>query len=144
MVATLRAHFHHGYCVPFYELLYVSELSAAASPTAIAEILVQARTQNKLNGINGLLLFDGEHFVQALEGSRENVMALMHRIERDERHFGITRLHEGLVKSRHFQNFAVGYWYVEDEPRVMQLRQLRGQAAMDELRSRRNEFDVEG
>lgn len=129
--------------MPFYELLYISELSPDTSPATIGEILVQTRTRNKLNGITGLLLFDGEHFVQVLEGERADVTALMQRIERDDRHFGVTRLHEGFVDARYFQNFGVGYWYVEDESRVMQLRGLRGQAAMDELKSRRGEFDVE-
>lgn len=129
--------------MPFYELLYISELSPDTSPATIGEVLVQTRKNNKSNGITGLLLFDGEHFVQVLEGERANVTALMQRIERDERHFGVTRLHEGFGETRNFQNFGVGYWYVEDVSRVMQLRELRGQAAMDELRARRAEFDVE-
>jgi hypothetical protein len=128
--------------VHLYELLYISELSPVTSSASIGEILVQARARNKSNGITGLLLFDGEHFVQVLEGEPAAVMALMGRIESDKRHFGVTRLHEGFIAGRHFQNFAVGYWHFEEESRVLQLRALRGQAAMDELKSRRSEFDV--
>ncbi len=105
--------------------------------------MVQARQQNKLNGITGLLLFDGEHFVQALEGDHEDVVAAMKRIENDERHSGVRRLHEGFIAQRQFQRFAIGYWYVEDESRVLRLGNLWGRAAMDELRARRMEFDVE-
>ena len=126
-----------------FELLYLSEISATTSASAIAELVVQARLHNKTRGITGLLLFDGEHFIQSLEGEQVDVMALMNRIECDDRHFNVTHLHKGLVATRQFQNFAMGYWYIEDESSVMKLRGLRGQAAMDELRSRRREFDVE-
>lgn len=129
--------------MPPYEILYISELSPATIPTTIAEILVQARKQNKLHGITGLLLFDGEHFVQVLEGDHEVVVAAMNRIEKDDRHFGVKRLHEGFIAQRQFQCFGIGYWYVEDESRVLSLGKLRGRAAMDELRARRIEFDVE-
>ena len=126
-----------------YELLYLSELSPTTSASTIAEIVVQARIHNKANGITGLLLFDGEHFIQSLEGERDDVLALMSRIERDNRHLNITLLHQEFVEARQFLNFSMGYWYVEDESSIVKLRGLRGQAAMDELRSRRGEFDVE-
>ncbi len=142
MAATLRALFLRLYFVPFYQLLYTSELSPATSPKVIAEIIVQARTYNIGRGITGLLLFDGAHFVQVLEGERDDVIALMQKIEHDHRHFAVTRLHEGSVEARHFQTFSLGYWYFEDESRVMKLREMRGHAAMEELRSRHLEFDV--
>ena len=126
-----------------FELLYLSELSPTTSASAIAELVVQARLHNKTSGITGLLLFDGEHFIQSLEGEQVDVMALMNRIECDDRHFHVTHLHKGFLETRQFQNFAMGYWYIEDESSIMKLRGLRGQAAMDELRSRRGEFDVE-
>lgn len=129
--------------MPPYEILYISELSPTTSPATIAEILVQARKQNKLNGITGLLLFDGEHFIQVLEGDREEVLAVMSRIESDARHSGVKRLHEGFIAQRQFQCFGIGYWYVEDESRVLHLGKLSGRAAMDELLARRGEFDVE-
>ncbi len=140
---TFGALFQTWYCVPLYELLYISELSPDTSPTTIGEILVQTRTRNKLSGITGLLLFEGEHFVQVLEGEQRDIVALMRRIECDDRHFCVTRLHEGCVESRRFHNFGVGYWHYDDETSVAKLRELRGPAAMDELRSRRAEFDVE-
>lgn len=67
----------------------------------------------------------------------------MHRIERDQRHLRVTRLHEGFVETSQFQTLGVGYWYVEDKSRVMQLRELHGHGAKDELRQGRAERDVE-
>lgn len=128
--------------MPPYELLYISELSPATPATSIAEILTQARKVNKLNGITGLLLFDGEHFIQVLEGGREDVLETMNRIESDHRHCGVKRLHESFIGQRQFQSFGVGYWYVEDESRALHLGRLRGRAAMAELRAHRVEFDV--
>ena len=129
--------------MPPYEILYISELSLATSLTSIAEILAQARKKNKLNGITGLLLFDGAHFIQVLEGDHDDVVAVMSRIENDDRHVGVQRLHESFVPQRQFQSFSVGYWYVEDESRALRLGKLRGRAAMAEIRARRMEFDLE-
>ena len=143
MSATLKSLTQISQIMPPYEILYMSELSPATSLTGVAEILAQARNQNKLLGITGLLLFDGQHFIQVLEGHHESVAAVMSRIENDDRHFGVNRLHESFMPQRQFQCFGTGYWYVEDVSRVLHLGKLRGRAAMAELRSHRVEFDVE-
>ena len=88
--------------MPTYELLYISELSPETPPTSIADILTQARQVNKAKGITGLLLFDGEHFIQVLEGSREDVLEAMERIENDHRHCRVKRLHESFIGQRQF------------------------------------------
>jgi hypothetical protein len=48
-----------------------------------------AREVNALEGITGLLVFNGTHFLQIVEGSPQAVDELIERLRRDPRHNGI-------------------------------------------------------
>jgi hypothetical protein len=70
-------------------LLYASRISVAAAshlPRTMEDILVVSGRLNRRDAITGLLLADGETFVQALEGPDALVVACYERILKDERH----------------------------------------------------------
>ncbi len=125
-----------------YELLYVSELSPATSTDAVSDIFVRSRCINAQHGLTGLLVFDGARFIHYLEGIKDDALALMQRIERDSRHRAVARLHEGPAKSRRFNAFGVGYWYVGDDQQLTELKRLMGPSALDKFLAVMHEFDV--
>ena len=54
-----------------------------------------ARELNALDGISGLLVFNGTHFLQIIEGSETAIDELVARLRRDPRHSGLE------VRDRH-------------------------------------------
>lgn len=77
----------------------------------IKDILREAREFNAINGISGLLTFDGEHFTQVLEGPASVVDSLMERIRADNRHEDVQILSSQVVPARYFQGWDMGYVY---------------------------------
>jgi Sensors of blue-light using FAD len=126
-----------------FQILYISDLSEHTSAAQTSDVLASARTRNAERNITGVLLFDGAHFVQLLEGDHGAVTALMQRIDADARHRNIIVLHTGVTEKRRFLNFGAGYWYVDDESQSAAiLRSLSGHDALQTVLSRSAEFDV--
>ncbi|MDB5869415.1 MAG: hypothetical protein JWP96_1747 [Polaromonas sp.] len=114
-----------------YEILYFSTIAPNAPITVVAEIAVKARSNNQRLGITGLLVFDGMHFCQQLEGSEEEIAALMDKISQDPRHTNIQILHQGCLDQRRFRRFSLGFTSVEDIELLERLQKLHGQDAVD-------------
>lgn len=77
---------------PHARLAYRSRATQALSRPALAALMRQARRRNTQLGISGLLVVDGERFVQWLEGPHDAVQAVWQSIQRDGRHQQIERM----------------------------------------------------
>jgi hypothetical protein len=126
------------------EIIYVSTLAADAPIRVVADIASRARSTNRTLGITGLLVFDGMHFCQQLEGSQQEVAALMERIRQDPRHTHVAILHNGPLDKRRFKRFSLGYTSAEDVEALERLQQLQGQAAVDAFVALLSGLDVDG
>lgn len=126
------------------EIIYVSTLAADAPIRVVADIAVKARSNNQQRDITGLLVFDGMHFCQQLEGSAQEVAALMARIREDPRHHGVAVLHHGLLDKRRFRRFSLGYTSVDDIELLERLQQLQGQAAVEAFVALLSDLDLDG
>ena len=80
--------------LPLQRVLYISRLAGTTPTSAVGLILRQARERNRLDGVGGALVFDGERFGQLMEGPPATVSALAARIERDPRHRSFHVLHD--------------------------------------------------
>ncbi|NML18583.1 BLUF domain-containing protein [Azohydromonas caseinilytica] len=97
--------------------LYASRLAPRQPVTVVGALLTQARERNRQLGLTGALLFDGEHFVQLLEGPGEVVDALARRIEADARHAGVAVfLHAADARPPLFDGWSGGW----AEPEALQ------------------------
>ena len=107
-------------------LLYASRklLPDAVAEREISGILAVARRQNAPLGITGALLFNGNVFVQALEGSREAVETVFETIQLDPRHADIVVLDVGAVNERAFAGWSMAYAGRREEVRYTGLREL--------------------
>lgn len=94
-----------------YHYLYLSRFTGRVGETGLRDILQRSREKNVLLGITGALLFDGERFVQLLEGTREQVLTLAARIRVDDRHTDFEVVYEAEVVSgaRRFRRWLAGY-----------------------------------
>ena len=110
----------------------------------VASIACKARIYNRVADITGLLVFDGLHFCQQLEGCAAPIDAAMDRIGKDPRHHRLTIVHRGPLDKRRFKRFSLGYTSVEDIDLPVRPQQLQGQAALQAFLGLLGDLDLDG
>lgn len=125
-----------------HEFLYCSLLTQDLPPATVGAIVTQARARNAVDGISGLLVFDGQFFCQHFEGPREAAQGLMGRLQRDPRHADLVVVHEGPLAARRYTGFAMGLAECEGPAPISALQALRGEAALAHFLALRGSFDI--
>jgi hypothetical protein len=92
-------------------LLYASRAAQPIDDALVESILESATGRNEEHGITGVLCVchEGNVFVQALEGGREEVNALYGNIVRDARHREATLLYYSEIGERRFAAWRMGH-----------------------------------
>lgn len=88
---------------PLTFLAYLSSLRC--TPADIDEIVGQSKTRNAACGLTGVLVHDGSHFLQLLEGPWSAAADTLLRIVGDPRHTEITILAREPTEVRQFSNW---------------------------------------
>ncbi|MDE0969900.1 MAG: BLUF domain-containing protein [Octadecabacter sp.] len=91
------------------QLIYVSHTQEDTTLEDILSILKISRYNNSRDNISGLLIYDKEIFLQALEGDRSAVERCYERIIRDARHGAPYIVWQGDLKKRLFPMWSMGY-----------------------------------
>lgn len=99
-------------------IVYVSRAADHLSAVDLEAILAVAQSRNVRDGVTGLLLYDGDCFLQYLEGPSEAVGVIYDGISADERHHDVVTLVDEPADERCFADWSMGL-----------LRVLRGGAA---------------
>lgn len=95
--------------------LYTSRLTPGTDVTCVGEIVKKARRSNAISGITGVLGFDGEKFVQYVEGPAPAIQKLLAAIESDPRHTNFEiKAQDESIPSRRFQEWQMGYADLEE------------------------------
>ena len=63
--------------------------------------------ENAAGGITGLLIFNGTHFLQILEGAPEGLSRLIEELRRDQRHSGLEVRHDVPIDGRSFPDWSM-------------------------------------
>lgn len=92
-----------------FQLCYASTATRELTREDLLEILTLARQHNARQGITGLLLFQGGHFLQVLEGEADPVRQLFTHICEDERHHQVILLFEELVSQSQYPDWSMGF-----------------------------------
>ena len=90
-------------------LTYTSWARAGLRPDEVAAILSAAKINNPLDGITGLLIFNGTAFMQVLEGSEAAIDGLTARLVGDPRHSNMSIRDSRLIEARSFPNWSMAY-----------------------------------
>jgi hypothetical protein len=90
---------------PLKTVVYTSLARLDLGEDELRHLHQQARHLNALDGITGLLMFDGTRFLQIVEGTEEAVDDLVERLRRDPRHSGFEIRDERMVGSRSFPDW---------------------------------------
>ncbi|MBD8641150.1 BLUF domain-containing protein [Sphingomonas sp. CFBP 13733] len=95
-------------------VIYTSRAKRSFSTSEFSDLRDVAASKNHSLNITGLLLFDGNRFIQALEGDAAAVQVVMDRIEKDPRHDSITYFDTIETNYRQFNWWATEYQNVSD------------------------------
>jgi stress-induced morphogen len=90
-------------------ITYISTAEAPFNPSSLDELLLASRERNHRNGITGMLLYAGGHFIQTLEGAHEVVDATFARIEQDARHRSVYVALREQLATRVFPDWSMGF-----------------------------------
>ena len=93
--------------MPLKTLTYTSLARLDLHDGDLLDILAVARDLNALDGISGLLVFNGTHFLQVLEGSSDALDDLLERLRRDPRHSGLEVREERPIEERSFPDWSM-------------------------------------
>lgn len=66
-----------------------------------------AREVNALEGITGLLVFNGTHFLQIIEGAETAIEELVGKLRRDPRHTGFEIRDQRRIETRSFPDWSM-------------------------------------
>lgn len=92
-----------------YELVYTSVPTRDLSSSELETLLKRAQLNNDTHGITGMLAFDGQRFMQILEGTEETVSALYKLIETDPRHTDVEVLHQSNMTKRAYSDWTMAF-----------------------------------
>jgi len=102
-------------------LTYTSLARLDLTARDIEAIHRNARDVNSIEGITGLLIFNGTHFLQIVEGSPLAIDDLVERLRRDPRHSGIEIRDQRGIDERSFPDWSMelvrvsaGYFEAKD------------------------------
>ena len=88
-------------------LTYTSRARIDLGDEDLAAIHQTARHSNALDGISGLLLFDGARFLQIVEGAEDAIDNLVGRLRMDPRHSAFEVRDERYVERRSFPDWSM-------------------------------------
>ncbi|MDP3408873.1 BLUF domain-containing protein [Bosea sp. (in: a-proteobacteria)] len=96
---------------PLHRLVYTSVYRAGRVDNALSAlraILSTSRKNNEAANVTGYLIFDGDSFIQVLEGPLAALEATMARIAADERHRDVSVLGTHPAETRLFREWKMG------------------------------------
>jgi hypothetical protein len=99
--------------VTLKSVTYTSLASLDLGEDDITAIHRTAAQINALEGISGLLIFNGTHFLQIVEGAGDAIDELLVRLRRDRRHHGIEIRDERELEERAFRGWSMEMVRVE-------------------------------
>lgn len=83
-------------------IIYRSHLHDHVPIKTLEDMVAKANNKNSSSDVTGILLFDGLHFFQLLEGPRDAVQGIYDRICQDARHHNLVELMHDFAPARRF------------------------------------------
>ena len=91
------------------QTIYYSAVNASLTAKDIEQILQSSRKNNAAKQLSGILAFNGQYFLQALEGLRSEVCETLSVIAKDPRHTAIYITSHREIAERDFSGWDMAY-----------------------------------
>ena len=88
-------------------ILYASTTAIDFDDNALDALVKQAAQNNAKNNITGMLVYNGELFMQLLEGKEEVVSDLLDEIAKDNRHTNVTIIRKKEIDKRECPDWSM-------------------------------------
>jgi hypothetical protein len=95
--------------IVLHSLIYVSAASQALSLSDIDRLLERAQQRNSRHGLTGMLLYDGDAFMQYIEGPAEGLGRIYPGIRASSLHERVIELVRGTLERREFPEFSMAF-----------------------------------
>ena len=101
-------------------MIYVSQAKKPMEAAELELLLSHSRKWNTTKSLTGLLIYrystdaKSGHFMQMLEGDKNEVHTLFDKIKKDKRHHTILTISQGEIENRMFSEWAMGFKNVDD------------------------------
>ena len=92
-----------------YQLVYISKLPQPLSPKAFKYLIENAQLKNMENDVTGIMIKQGVHILQVLEGNRHTIQELFELIENDPRHINIHSCLFEPIETRRFGKWSMAF-----------------------------------
>lgn len=106
-------------------LTYVSQATVPLSDEEFRQLGSESGRLNTVDGVTGLLVYNGDRFCQTIEGRPDVIGSLLDRLRRDGRHFNMRVTEDGPVPERRFRSWDMQLLRVPGD-RAQALTQARG------------------
>ncbi|MDR2299640.1 MAG: BLUF domain-containing protein [Comamonas sp.] len=114
-----------------HAFLYCSSICPEQPVTVVGDIVKAAREKNTALSLTGILVFDGQHFCQYLEGPSSSVSSMLQSICEDHRHTDVMLQFHGPVDGeRQFKGWAIAYAQSEQELALDKIANFEGREAL--------------
>lgn len=108
-------------------IIYRSHLRDDAPLCAIEDMVMAANLKNRRSDVTGILLFNGQHFFQLLEGPEEQVKEIYRCICNDSRHYNIVELMCDYAPARRFGKVGMELFDLQKHERAEVLQAVLNQ-----------------
>lgn len=108
-----------------YQLTYQSKSITDLNLEILNTILEESIARNSTLKITGCLIYFNRHFIQILEGEKQDVIAVYEKIITDKRHHQIELLWENDSQKRYFENWNMGFFSPENESEILFVNNYR-------------------
>ncbi len=95
-------------------LIYVSRATVVFDRSSLVALAATAAAINRTQGIGGMLLSFGNHFLQVLEGPTDPVLRLTAKIAKDPRHDDMRVLHRESTDAVLFAQWSMAYLCIDE------------------------------
>lgn len=89
------------------QLIYRSKATPLFRRGGIEDFVRSTSALNARHGLTGVLLFDGEYFLQVIEGELHKLQSLLDVLKADARHTGLVILRLDAIKERAFPSWGM-------------------------------------
>ncbi|TMO57965.1 BLUF domain-containing protein [Pseudoalteromonas phenolica] len=110
------------------EFIFTSATPAPLAWTELEVLRHECERRNKIEGITGMLLYDGKNFMQVIEGQEQKVLALFRLIASDSRHCNVEAIISNPIENRNFKSWSMGVITLDENNQTQQVTELTGKS----------------
>lgn len=105
-------------------IIYRSHICENVPIHSLQDMIVDANLKNSHAGVTGILLFNGTHLFQLIEGPEESVQNIYQDICQDKRHYNLVELLRDYAPARRFGNVGMELFDLREHNREEVLQRV--------------------